>query len=77
MLTRTDLEQIKKLIHKEVRINIKHLPTKDEFFTAMDKLSKQIKDLRDEFSALFFRVKDHEERITDLEKIHPSSPVSP
>ena len=72
MLTKPDLDQIRKLIREEVSVRISHLPTKEEFYQAMDKISQEIRDMREEWSAMSFRFRDHEQRITGLEKIHPS-----
>ncbi len=48
-------------------------PTKDEFYTAMDQLMTELKAIREEQAALTFRVSDHEERITALEKTSASA----
>jgi len=72
MLIKPDFDQIKKLIREEVRKQIKHLPTKDEFYKAMDKLMGRFDKVDKEMAAIGFRTKDHEERIEILEKIHPS-----
>lgn len=67
MLTQKDLDQIDKLIDKR----IKYLPTKEEFFTKMDQLMKEIKDLREEVTVVTGykdQIEDHEIRITKLEE---------
>jgi len=38
-------------IIEEISKKISHLPTKDEFFSRMDKLSGEIKSAREEFAA--------------------------
>lgn len=67
MLSQKDLDQIDKLIDKR----IKYLPTKEEFFTKMDQLMKEIKDLREEVTVVTSykdQIEDHEIRITKLEE---------
>ncbi|MDP1722092.1 MAG: hypothetical protein Q8L37_02690 [Candidatus Gottesmanbacteria bacterium] len=51
MLTFKDLQEIEELIHKVVKDLISHLPSKDDFYTRMDMLSKEIKDAREELAA--------------------------
>lgn len=70
MLTKVDLDQIRKLVQEEVGEKISHLPTKDDFFQAMDKLMKELQNHGQERAAMKFRFDDHEERITTLEKFH-------
>jgi len=72
MLTKPDFDQIKKLIQKEVKKQVRHLPTRDEFYKAMDKLAGRFDKLDKEMAAIGFRTKDHQERIENLEEIHPS-----
>lgn len=74
MLTFKDLEEIRKLVEEIVTEKTKFLPTKDEFFTAMDKLMGEIQTSRDAQIILNGRtsehtdiLEDHEERITKLE----------
>ncbi len=47
MLTQKDLEEVGKLIEEKLDEKIKFLPTKEEFFTRMDKLSGEIQSVRD------------------------------
>lgn len=63
----------KKLEEKGVvtRDDIKHLPTKHEFYMRMDKLSKEIEDDRHEKVVEKEQVSTFNERITVLEDIHP------
>ncbi len=48
MLTQDDLEEIKTLVKDVVKEETRLLPTKDEFFSRMDKLSGEIQKVREE-----------------------------
>ena len=48
---------------------ISHLPTKDEFFGRMDKLSGEIQSMREEFTAKKYRADQLEELETRVKKI--------
>lgn len=60
MLTPDDLNKIglliKTTVQDEVKLSFKdlvgNLPTKDEFYTMMDKLMKELKEIREEQSVL-------------------------
>ncbi|MBI5620685.1 hypothetical protein HY949_02830 [Candidatus Gottesmanbacteria bacterium] len=75
MLTYKDLQEIEQLIHKVVKDLISHLPSKDDFYTRMDMLSKEIKDAREELAAhsishdrLTEKDEELDTRVTALEK---------
>lgn len=79
MLTFKDLGEIRKIVEEIVTEKTKFLPTKDEFFTAMDKLMGELQTSRDEQTILNGRtsehadiLEDHEERITKLEHLPQS-----
>ncbi|HUW21552.1 MAG TPA: hypothetical protein VMW41_02680 [Candidatus Bathyarchaeia archaeon] len=85
VLTKTDLNQIEKLIDRKLEEKLKkfltkkefeekmnQLLTKDEFYDAFDKLMKELRNHCDERAAVMFRFTDHEDRITTLGKIHAS-----
>lgn len=84
-LTNGDLKAIKDLMeitiedkteHFVTKMDISHLPTKDEFYEETDKLMKELKDMREEQKVLTTKVyRDHEPRIKKVEKklqIHSS-----
>ncbi|MEK7521841.1 MAG: hypothetical protein AAB599_03525 [Patescibacteria group bacterium] len=71
MLTQEDLGEIEQLIDEKVVEKIKLLPTKDEFFEKMDQVMGELQAIRDEHTMRDGRIDDHEERIENLEKIHP------
>ena len=75
MLTQKDFDKIETLIDKKLEEKLKYLPTKEEFFSKMDELMKELKDMREEFTLLSGRqsehsdqLDDHEHRRSDLEK---------
>lgn len=75
MLTFRDLQEIGKLIDEKFKQAFKLLPTKEEFFSRMDALSKEIKDSREELAAhsmshdrLDEKSEDLEGRVLTLEK---------
>lgn len=47
---------------------LSHLPTKDEFFKAMDKIMGELKTIREEQSMITYRLSNHETRITTIEQ---------
>lgn len=51
--------------------DIKHLPTKDEFYKETLRILKKLDDLEVEKDVLSHNVSDHSDRIEALEKIHP------
>ena len=82
-LTEKDLLAITNLIKAEnlglatsaeVRIlaeKIDGLPTRDEFMSLIDQVMGKIRSTDQEHTMLTGRVRIHEDRITDLEEIHP------
>ncbi len=62
-------------VHQIVREETKHLPTKDDFYTRMDMLTKEIKDAREELAShsvshdrLTEKDEDLDVRVAALEK---------
>lgn len=53
---------------KELEEKINLLPTKNEFFTEMDKLMKELQGMREEHVINSYHLKDHEDRIIILEQ---------
>lgn len=75
MLTYKDLQEVEALVRKVVKELISHLPSKDDFYTRMDALSKEIKDAREELAAhsmshdrLTEKDEELEERVATVEK---------
>ena len=69
-----DLKAIKGLIEvtideKELvtKSDISHLPTKDEFYTKMDKVMGELKTIREEQTLQCQHLTDHEDRIQKVE----------
>ncbi|OGY10254.1 MAG: hypothetical protein A3H88_00015 [Candidatus Blackburnbacteria bacterium RIFCSPLOWO2_02_FULL_44_9] len=73
MLTQADFNEVEQLVKEVVREEIKHLPTKDEFFTKMDEVVGRLQKIEQELTVVAHQTKGHEDRITGLEKIHPQS----
>jgi predicted nuclease with TOPRIM domain len=55
----------------DLKQKIDLLPTKEEFFSKMDKVVAELKTIREEQQALAHRSRDHEDRITTLETTTP------
>ena len=80
-LTQEDLFKIEQLIDEKMDQKLdekldeklKYLPTKDEIYSKMDEVIGELKATREEIALLSPRVSDHEERLTDLEDIHPDN----
>ncbi len=75
MLTQKDLDEIEQLIETTVKEEIKHLPTKDEFYIKMDEVMGELETIREEQTLIGSKLqehsdilKSHETRITKLEQ---------
>lgn len=79
-LTNGDFKNIKELVNQTIeertedllvtKEDIKHLPTKEEFFDMEDKIMGELKAVREEITTLSDlnrKVNDHEERIEKVE----------
>ena len=64
-------EKVPEIVKNELKKELSHLPNKDEFFAAMDKISGELKKMRETYGLASPKISDHETRITDLENIHP------
>lgn len=80
MLTQKDLDQVEKLTRNIIKAEIKHLPSKDEFYTKMDEIMGGLKTIREEQelvtgknSEIIETLEDHESRIAKLEQPLKSS----
>lgn len=67
-LTQKDLDEIESLVQNTVKEEIKHLPTKDEFYGKMDEVMGELKAIREEHTVSSGQISDHEDRITLLEE---------
>ena len=70
-LTQKDLDEIEKLIDQKLKLRLKHLPTKDEFYKAMDQIMGELKTMRETYEIMVPKVANHEIRIEKLEDLHP------
>ena len=75
-LDNDDLKSLKDLIEvtideKELvtKNDISHLPTKEEFFTKMDEVMGELKDIREEQTVQSQHISDHEDRIEKVESV--------
>lgn len=53
------------------REDLKYLPTKEEFYSRMDEMMKELKTAREEQSGLSQHDRDQFDAIEALQKIHP------
>lgn len=75
-LTQQDLDAIKELVGIEIdekleqklEEKLKNFPTKEEFFSRMDKVMGELKVIREEVTVLSHQVSTHEDRITKVEE---------
>ncbi len=63
-VTVDEVLETKGLVTKE---NIRHLPTKDEFYSKMDEVVGELKAIREEQPLQSYRLSDHEDRIQKIE----------
>ena len=54
-------------IDKKLDEKLKHLPTKEEFYAQMDKIMKELKDLRDEVAVSAHRSSENTDKTEKLE----------
>jgi len=77
-LTNSDFKGVKEIVNEAIEENdtlvrkddIKHLPTKEEFYDREDKIMSELKTVREEITTLSDlnrKVNDHEERIEKVE----------
>ena len=74
-LTQKDLDAIKDLIgvvvdeklEEKLEEKLKYFPSKEEFFSRMDEVMKELKIIREEQTVLSHQVSDHNDRITKVE----------
>lgn len=77
-LTKPDLGAIKILVEEVIeektesvlatKDDLKHLPTKDDFYGKMDEVMGELQAIREEHTVSSGQVSDHEDRITLLEE---------
>jgi hypothetical protein len=82
VLTNQDLTQIETIVDKKLdekleglatNADLKFLPTKDEFYEAMDQIMGELKAIREEQALLTGEVSDHDDRLELLEELHPNN----
>ncbi|KKS50879.1 MAG: hypothetical protein UV61_C0011G0041 [Candidatus Gottesmanbacteria bacterium GW2011_GWB1_43_11] len=82
--TAINYQIIRQTIEDILTEKLEHLPTKKEFnqkmdnlYTQNDKIIKELEDIRADNAISSNQPADHEERITDLENIHPQGKHTP
>jgi len=77
MLTKKDFIAIEEIVDRKLEEKFEEklafLPTKDEFYTVMDKVMGELQAIRESNEMLNSRMGDHEDRICKLEDIHPQN----
>lgn len=68
MLTQKDLDEIESLTKKAIKEEIRLLPTKNEFFSGMDKLLGEVKAMREEQTLINSNLSDHDDTIKNYEE---------
>jgi len=63
-ITIEDAIETKGLVTKE---DVSHLPTKDDFYTKMHEVMRELKTIREEQTLLSHQVSDHEDSIQKIE----------
>mgnify|MGYP001603847250 CR=1 FL=1 len=76
MLTADDFQKLTQVLvikeeFEELKEKVSNLPTKQEFFTKMDEVMNELKTIREEHVVLNGKVDRTDERVENLEKIHP------
>lgn len=69
MLTQKDLDEIEEIVEEKIGEKTKNLPTKDEFFSRMDDVMRELDTIRSEQTIISHHVTDHEPRIEKLERV--------
>lgn len=72
MLTQRDITLIEELLDEKFEVRLKNIPTKDEFFTSMDKIMGELETIRNEQILIAGSQGDYEKRLELLENIHPN-----
>jgi len=68
MLTQGDINEIENVVKDSIEEKTKNLPTKDEFFTEMDKVVGELQKLREEVVLTTQHYEDTNQRIDEIDK---------
>ncbi len=75
MTTNKNITSVRQIVREEIQESIKHLPTRDQFYTKMDEVMGELKAIREEQTLITGRVtqhsddlEEHDVRISKLEK---------
>ena len=64
--------KLEEVVERIVDEKMKFLPSKDEFYERMDHIAGMIQDMWDELAASNLALNRHEEKLDQLENIHPN-----
>jgi len=75
-LTDTDLKNVKELVKVSIdedetlarKEDLKHLPTKNQFYEKIDEIVGELKGIREELPIINHQISNHEDRIDNIEK---------
>ncbi|MBI3397582.1 hypothetical protein HY045_03840 [Candidatus Woesebacteria bacterium] len=67
-LNQNDFDEIEKLVRETVQEEIRLLPSKDEFFSNMDKVLGELKALRDEVTIVNHQYDRTNKRVDKIDK---------
>lgn len=65
-------EKLEQKLEEKLNEKLGRYPTRDEFFKSMDMIMGELETIRNEQILITGSQTDNEERISKLEKIHPS-----
>lgn len=71
MLTESDIAYLEKRFKETFPTKYEFGKFKDDLFTKLDKILKEVVTGRQEQTVISAKNSDHEDRITSLEEIHP------
>lgn len=67
MLTKNDLDKIRKIVEEKIDSTINNLLTKDEFYEKMDEVMGELKAIREEQTVFSAKVSNHSDQLEDHE----------
>lgn len=71
ILTESDIEYLAKRLEEKFITKDEFNKYKNDIFDKLDRILGEIVSTREEMIAISHRTSDHEDRLEDLEKIHP------
>lgn len=71
MLTEADIDYLEQRLEEKFLTKDDFIKFKDDIFTKLDRILKEIVTSREEQTVIAHRVSNHEDKIEALEEIHP------